>query len=104
MPRPIAYRLAGVGSGLGTALPRQPCTTIDVGATSVLATGGGRKDNVTICPAGGGSCMYPVTSVNVAVAVMTLDGGQPVTLEQGMPRCGRRGRGRVLVIVALTRT
>jgi hypothetical protein len=57
-----------------------------VGATSVLATGGGRKDSVTLCPAGGGTCRYPVTSVNVAVDVMILDGGQPVRFEQGKPR------------------
>ena len=90
-----------MGTGLGTAVPRQPCSTSAVGATSVLATGGGRKDSVTLCPAGSGTCTYPVTSLNVAVAVMIIARGQPVSVEQGRPCCGRR---RAVVTVALTST
>ena len=88
-----------MGSNRGTAVPPQPCSTSAVGATSVLATGGGRKDSITLCPAGGGTCKYPVTSLNVAVDVMTITDGQPVRVEQGGPCCGRR---RAVVTVALT--
>jgi hypothetical protein len=63
--------------------------------------GGGRKDSVALCPAGDGTCRYPVTSLNVAVDVMTITEGQPVRVEQGRPCCGRR---RASVIVALTST
>ena len=90
-----------MGSGRGTALPRRPCSTSAVGAASVLAPGGGRKDSVTICPAGGGTWRYPVTSLNVTVDVMTIAGGQPVRDEQGRLRPGRR---RAVVTVALTST
>ena len=80
-------------------MPRRPCSTSAVGAGAVLATGGGRKDSVTLCPAGGATCKYPVTSINVDV--MTIAGGQPLAGAQGRLRPGRR---RAVVTVALTST
>jgi hypothetical protein len=50
---------------------------------------------------GGGTCRYPVTSLNVTVDVMTIAGGQPVVGVQGRLRPGRR---RAVVTVALTST
>jgi hypothetical protein len=65
----------------------------------VFATGGRRNDSVTLCPVGGGTCRYPVRSVNVDV--ITIAGGQPVAGAQGRLR---PGRWRAVVTVAFTST
>ena len=89
----------GAGAGAGRK-PRVAASVMTAGACPLCGGGGGRNDSVTARPSAV-VLRYPLTLLNVAVDMMTVDDEQPAAAEHGRPI---GGPGRPVTIVALTVT